>query len=72
MSTLTVTNHAHTSSIPATAGIWGRVMSAIVKARELQAQREINRYLARQPDRLLADIGLDATAIAELRARVGG
>ena len=48
-------------------GLLARVFGAIAQAREIQAQREVNRYLARQPDRLLRDIGLDETAIAELR-----
>lgn len=48
-------------------GFGARILAAIVKAREIQAQREVNRYLARQPDRLLHDIGLDEAAIAELR-----
>ena len=48
-------------------GPFARVFAALIKAREIQAQREVNRYLARQPDRLLRDIGLDETAIAELR-----
>ena len=48
-------------------GIVARVFAAITKAREVQAQREVNRYLARQPDRLLRDIGLDEAAIADLR-----
>lgn len=48
-------------------GIFARILSAIVKAREVQAQRQVNRYLARQPDRLLRDIGFDETTIAELR-----
>ena len=51
------------------AGMVGRILGAIRKAREAQAQREVNRYLARQPDRLLRDIGLDSGDIAELRAR---
>ena len=51
-------------------GFGARIMAAIVTAREVQAQREINRYLARQPDRLLVDIGLDEAAIAELRRSV--
>ena len=48
-------------------GLLSRLFNAIAKAREIQAQREVNRYLARQPDRLLRDIGLDETAISELR-----
>ena len=55
---------------PAGRGLVGRIMAAIVKAREIQAQREVNRYLARQPDRLLYDIGLDDATIAELRRGV--
>ena len=48
-------------------GIVARILGTIVKAREAQAQREVNRYLARQPDRLLRDMGLDDTEIAILR-----
>ena len=48
-------------------GVFTRVMAAIVAAREMQAKREAYRYLARQPDRLLRDIGLDQTEIASLR-----
>ena len=48
-------------------GLFARFMASVVKAREAQAEREVNRYLARQPDRLLLDIGLDHRAIAELR-----
>ena len=48
-------------------GFWARALLAITKARELQAKRETNRFLARQPDRFLRDIGLDDTEIAELR-----
>lgn len=48
-------------------GLIGRLFDAIAKARAAQARREVNRYLARQPDRLLHDMGLDDQAIAELR-----
>ena len=50
-------------------GFMGRVLNAIVHAREVQAQREVDRYLSRQPDRMLKDIGLGDGEIAELRAR---
>jgi len=46
-----------------------RVLNAIMSARELQAQREVDRYLARQPDRMLKDIGFDDAGIAELRMK---
>lgn len=49
------------------AGFLARVLAAIATAREAQANREANRYLARQPDRLLRDIGLDEREIADLR-----
>ena len=50
-------------------GLFARLLAGIVRAREAQARNEANRYLARQPDRLLLDIGLDATEIADLRRR---
>jgi hypothetical protein len=50
-------------------GIFARFLAVLAKGRERQAEREVARYLARQPDRLLKDIGFDAAAIAELRAR---
>ena len=31
-------------------GFWARVFSGIAKARELQAEREVARYLANRPD----------------------
>ena len=48
-------------------GLFARIMASIVNARVAQAQREANRYLARQPDRLLRDIGLNETEIADLK-----
>ena len=51
------------------AGIWARAIAGITKAREIQAKRETNRFLARQPDRFLRDIGLDETEILDLRRR---
>ena len=50
-------------------GFFARMFASIVRAREVQARHEANRYLARQPDRLLYDIGFDATEIADLRRR---
>ena len=57
-------------TVPAGRGFGGRFLAAVARARAVQAQREVNRYLARQPDRLLYDIGLDEAAIAELRRSV--
>ena len=51
----------------ANGGFWARVAASIMKAREAQALRETNRYLARQSDRFLADIGYNETDIATLR-----
>lgn len=53
----------------ATPSFWGRILGAFKIAREIQATREVNRYLARQPDRLLRDIGLNDHDISELRHR---
>ncbi len=50
-------------------GVLARIFNRVVQAREAHARREANRYLARQPDRLLRDIGLDETEIAKLRRR---
>ena len=58
---------AERSEAPTGRGVGARILAAIANARVVQAQREVNRYLARQPDRLLHDIGLDESAIAELR-----
>ena len=57
------------SKAPSHGGFFGRVFNAIVHAREMQAQREVDRYLARQPDRMLKDIGLADGDIAELRTK---
>jgi len=54
---------------PATGGLLARALHAIAQAREIQAQREVNRYLARQSDRMLKDIGFDDAGIAELRTK---
>ena len=51
------------------AGVWARAIAGITKAREVQAKRETNRFLARQPDRFLRDIGLNETEILDLRRR---
>lgn len=56
---------------PAGPGFWARVTAGIVKSREIQAKRETNRYLARQSDRFLLDIGLDQAEIANLRRQDG-
>ena len=58
---------ARSKPVKAGSGFWARMMGAIMLAREAQAKREINRYLARQPDRMLYDIGLTDSEIAELR-----
>ena len=49
------------------AGVWSRIISCIMAAREAQAKREVARYLSQRPDRYLRDIGLTETEITELR-----
>jgi uncharacterized protein YjiS (DUF1127 family) len=53
------------------AGVFGRFFAAMTKAREVQAEREVARYLARQTDRMLLDIGMTPTEIEDLRAKFG-
>ncbi len=48
-------------------GFWARAMAAIAAAREVQAKREANRFLARQSDRFLRDIGMSEGEIFKLR-----
>lgn len=52
---------------PVGGGFWAKAFKAIVAAREAQARREANRFLARQSDRFLHDIGLTESDILELR-----
>jgi uncharacterized protein YjiS (DUF1127 family) len=51
------------------AGIFGRFFAALSKARQLQADREVEVYLARQSDRTLHDIGMTDADILALRQR---
>ena len=56
------------NSTPAkSTGVWTRLFRAIAHARELQAKREVARYLAARPDRYLRDIGMSEVEIADLR-----
>jgi uncharacterized protein YjiS (DUF1127 family) len=52
-------------------GIFGRFFAALSKARQLQADREVEVYLARQPDRMLRDIGMSEAEIQDMRQRHG-
>lgn len=61
------TSETSSAAVKSSKGVVARVFAAILTAREAQAKREANRYLARQPDRLLRDIGLDDCEIANLR-----
>lgn len=61
------TTDAVSHAKPAGPGFWSRALAAIVTAREAQAKREANRFLARQSDRFLRDIGLSESEIQELR-----
>ncbi len=63
-----VVTRSDTATIPAT-GFFGRALSAIVKARQLQADREVENYLARQSDRMLRDIGMTDLDIEALRQK---
>ena len=62
-----VTPAAQYPAVQSGSGFWARVIIGITTAREMQAKRETNRFLARQTDRFLRDIGLDEVEIAELR-----
>jgi uncharacterized protein YjiS (DUF1127 family) len=53
------------------AGVFGRFFAALTKARHVQAEREVSRYLSRQSDRMLADIGMTPAEIDDLRAKFG-
>ncbi len=52
-------------------GILSRFAAALSRSRQMQAEREVQRYLARQSDPVLHDIGLTDAEIAELRAKHG-
>lgn len=52
---------------PAGGAFWARAFSSIIAAREAQAKREANRFLARQSDRFLQDIGMSESEILDLR-----
>jgi uncharacterized protein YjiS (DUF1127 family) len=51
------------------AGVFARLFAALTKARQIQAEREVAQYLARQPDRMLVDIGMTTAEIEDLRAK---
>jgi hypothetical protein len=59
-----------TAETPSTS-VFGRFFAALSKARQLQADREVEIYLMRQPDRMLHDIGMSEAAIQDLRQRHG-
>jgi uncharacterized protein YjiS (DUF1127 family) len=50
-------------------GIFARMFAALSKARQMQADREVEIYLARQPDRMLSDIGMSESEIQDLRKK---
>jgi uncharacterized protein YjiS (DUF1127 family) len=50
-------------------GVVGRFFAALSCARQLQADREVEIYLARQSDRMLHDIGMTDADIQDLRQR---
>jgi hypothetical protein len=50
-------------------GVIGRFFAALSRARQLQADREVETYLARQSDRMLGDIGMTDAEIKDLRQR---
>ena len=63
------TSHVETAGIgTAPVGFWARFHAALVKSREVQAHREINRHLSRRSDRELLDIGMTEAEIAKLRS----
>jgi uncharacterized protein YjiS (DUF1127 family) len=69
MSKSTFNSATRASAETPRAGIFGRFFAALSKARQLQADREVEIYLARQPDRVLHDIGMSDADIQELRQR---
>jgi uncharacterized protein YjiS (DUF1127 family) len=50
-------------------GFFGRLVAALADARQRQADREVENYLSRQPDRMLRDIGLSEIEIEDLRRK---
>ena len=56
---------------PRGVSIWARLLSAIIRAREIQAEREVRRHLARRSDRELRDIGLTDAEIFRLHRERG-
>lgn len=55
---------------PAGGGFWVKLYKAFIAAREEQGMREANRFLARQSDRFLQDIGMSEKEIVKLRRGV--
>jgi hypothetical protein len=60
-----------TSTVSSGTGFWSRLLTNFAKARSLQAEREVARYLANRPDRYLHDIGMSDDEIAEMRRKFG-
>ncbi len=60
-----------TTKSEAKSGFFGRLIRAMGEARQRQADREVEMYLARQPSRMLEDIGLSQTEIDALRSKHG-
>ena len=71
-STIDVTKHAASDvrTVPKS-GLWRRFFAALSKARQMQADRNVKQYLARQSDRTLQDIGMTDEEIADLRSKHG-
>jgi uncharacterized protein YjiS (DUF1127 family) len=53
-------------------GFFSRLLARLIKAREAQAKRYVDGYLAGLPDRQLADLGYTRKEIDELRKRAAG
>jgi hypothetical protein len=69
MSKSTFVSAARAASETPKTGVFGRFFTALSKARQLQADREVEIYLVRQPDRMLRDIGMSDAEIQDLRER---
>jgi hypothetical protein len=58
-------------SVATKSGIFSRMFAALIKARQLQADREVEIYMSRQSDRTLRDIGMTDGDIHDLRQKYG-